>query len=422
MFKLNLKENVEKIILDNGITLLLEKMDYVNSSSVGFFLKSGSRNEKDNENGYSHFCEHMIFKGTERYTKEDISRYFDEMGGYINAYTTHETILVYNKIPYFNIMENINIVTDMFNNSIFDQKELELEKNVILNEINSTMEDPQEKIHEDFMFNIFKNNQLAKPIIGNKDSILNVSRDNIYEFYKNYFSNENIIISVAGNFEKNEIIDFFSNVSFRKGIINSESRAVQNIKGYDWTIMHSEQLHILTGTANFNCDNDIDFFKCGLFNLILGESMSGRLFQKLREELGLCYSVYSFFNKFKYENLFGIYLSILPKNIDITMKHLSEIIKNLKRNGIIKEELEKAKKQKIGELILNYDNIQNRMKRNALLEIRYKRHLSYDYIIELIDKITVEDINNLIKEIFVKENFFTQFLYKKKLKFTEMDF
>ncbi len=150
--------------------------------------------------------------------------------------------------------------------------------------------------------------------------------------------------------------------------------------------------------------------------------MSGRLFTRLREELGLCYSIYSFFNKFKYENLLGIYLSILPQTLEITIKELSKLIKNLKENGITQEELAKAKKQKIGELILNYDNIQNRMKRNAILEIRYEKNLSYNYIIELVNKITVEEINDLISKIFIRENFFTQFLYKKKLKYIELDF
>ena len=184
MFNLNLKNNIEKIKLLNGLTILLENIDYVNSCSVGFFLKSGSRNENRSQAGYSHFCEHMIFKGTNKYSKEQILRCFDEMGGYVNAYTTHEIILVYNKIPYFNLIENIKIVTEMFNNSIFDSKEIDLEKNVILNEINSTKEDPQEKIHEDFMFNIFFDNQLSNPIIGNKESILKAEKDQLYNFYK----------------------------------------------------------------------------------------------------------------------------------------------------------------------------------------------------------------------------------------------
>lgn len=417
-----LKENLEKIRLDNGITLLLEKIDYFNSCAIGFFLKRGSRSEKDNENGYSHFCEHMIFKGTDLYTKEDISRYFDEMGGYINAYTTHESLLVYNKIPYFNIMENIKIVSEMFNNSIFDEKEIELEKNVILNEINSTMEDPHEKIHEDFMSNVFNNSQLGKPIIGNKESILNTKKDNLYNFYKKYFSSENILISIAGNFDREQIIDFFSNISFRNEKISFFDKAIQKNRGSQWTIMQAEQLHILTGTACFDVNNEFDFFKCSLLNLILGESMSGRLFQRLREELGLCYSVYSFFNKFKYENLFGIYISTFPENINITIDELSKLIKNFKENGITEEELNKSKKQKIGELILNFDNIQNRMKRNAILEIRYNEHFSYNQIIELINRISIDDINELIRNIFIQDNFFTQFLYKKRLKHKGLEF
>lgn len=423
MFDIKLKENVEKVELSNGLTLILEKIDYVNSCSIGFFFKTGSRNENKNEQGYSHFCEHMIFKGTNKYTKDQILKYFDEMGGYINAYTTHEIILVYNRIPYFNVIKNISLITEMLNNSIFDNKDIEIEKNVILNEINSSLEDPQEKIHEDFMFNIFYNNQLANPIIGNKESILSTTKDKLYNFYKKYFSSKNTIVSVTGNFDKNQIMDFLSNIDFRKGgEIKPLEKAIQKNRGYTWTILPSEQLHILTGTSFFEIKNYTDFFKCSLLNIILGESMSSRLFTKLREELGVCYSVYSFFNKFKYENLFGIYLSILPKNLKTTIKELSKLIKNLKNNGITSEELEKAKKQKIGELILNFDNIQSRMKRNAILEIKYNKILSYDFTIELINKITIEEINELIKNIFIKENFLTQFLYKERLKYNDLEF
>ena len=294
---------------------------------------------------------------------------------------------------------------------------------MIISEIRSVLEEPQEKIHEDFISNMFKGNSLSSPIIGNEQSINEVPKDVLSNFYKKTFTSENLVISIAGKYNKDEVVNFLNKISFRKNDIKpaTENKAKQTSEKSDFTILPSEQLHIMTGTSQFDMTTE-EYFRCGLLNVIIGESMSSRLFQRIREDLGLCYSIYSYFNKFRYENVFGLYLSILPKNGNKAISEISKIFKEIKKDGVNIKELEQIKTQKIGEIILNYDILQKRMQRSAQFEIKYGRNFTHNEIIKIINQTTIKDMNSLIEKIFIKDNFFSQYLYKKKLDLDQWDF
>lgn len=421
-YDLNLVENLIEHTLDNGIQLLIDKSDNYNSISVGYYLLKGSRDEAPEEAGYSHFAEHMLFKGTPAQNKKDIAVNFDKMSGYVNAYTTHELVVVYNRVPYYYLEETNNLIHDIYHNSIFPENEVQLEKQVIINEIRSEFEDPHEKVHEDFMRNIFPGNTLGLPIIGNEESIKNVKRDELFDFYTRTFDAANLVIIMAGKVDVDKTISLLNGFKFRPGKkISTRVCTDNNNDSHFMSVLPSEQVHIITGTRHVVKSFEKQL-QLGLLNTILGESMSSRLFQKVREDKGLCYLIYTFFNKYRTENLFGLYMSVMPENLNNAIKEVSLVIRELIESGITNEELEQAKNQKIGELILNYDILQKRMSKIAYMKIKYNHIYTFDAIIQIINNTTIDDLNNLVKEIFIKEHFVTQVLYKKKLKYNDWEF
>jgi predicted Zn-dependent peptidase len=414
-------QSLKRFVLKNGLVLLIEELDHFKSTSIGFYLKKGSRDESPSEKGYTHFSEHMLFKGTYKYSKEDIVSIFDSMGGNFNAYTSRELVGVYATVPYFNTKQALELISDIINNSTFNEKELELERNVVLNEINMSLESPQRKIREDFMFNLFQDSALGSPISGNTKSISNVTRDDLFSFYEKNFYSDDIVVVISGKIDFNDIYNYLSSLTFRRDDKNVNKVTLQSSNINAFTTMPSEQIHILTGTTKFNIteENVIDI---QLLNMIVGESMSSRLFQEVRDNLGLCYSIYSYIEKYREESLFAIYVSKLTKDITESISAISNVIKKLIDFGITEEELEKVKQQRVAEIMLNSDKVESRMRRIASYEINYNMLYNEDEIVKKIQDANVDKINSLIKEIFKSENFFTQGLYKESVKIPKWDF
>jgi predicted Zn-dependent peptidase len=417
------ENKIEKFKLANGLTVLVESLNQYQSVSMGLFLKKGSRDESLNEAGFSHFCEHMIFKGTPNKNKKELADLFDAMGGYLNAYTNQETICLYNRVPYYHLMDACEMMFEMFNHSVFDEKEVELERQVILNEINSIYEDPQEKIHEDIMANLFPGQALGFPVIGNVDSVGGVNRNTLYDFYEKSFCSDDLVAVFCGKVDTEKLISFVDKINFRRksavDAINSGS--TQGDDNSFFTKMPSEQLHLIMSTSKFNLDEKL-YFKSGIFNLILGESMSSILFQKIREESGLCYSIYSSISFYRTENVFEIYTSVLPKNALKIIDALNVLISDLKKNGISEDDLIKAKNQKKGEIFLNSDLVSRRMNRIAMMEMRFERIYDQEFIMDIIENTRSSDLESIIKKIFIKENFVIQGLYKNQIKLKSPEF
>jgi predicted Zn-dependent peptidase len=407
------EKGIDKIIFDNGLTLLIDQQPHFHSIAMGFFLNRGSRDESVDEKGYYHFAEHMLFKGTATLKKDQIAKLFDGMGGYINAYTTHENVVLYNRVPDIFFKESLKIMGEMWTSSSFSAEETAPEIDVVLNEINSTLEDPSEKLHEDFQANLFKDQPLGDPITGNPDSIRSITREKMGRFYINNFTAKETIISIAGNVKTDEVIELAGSLNFSLNVPESKQDCQQNQSGNFFTVLPSEQVHIIAGTAGISLDQK-DYIQTTLLNLIFGETMSSRLFQRIREELGLCYSISSFIQRFRTENIFGFYSSIMPKNSERFIAEVSSLIANLIKNGITEEELDQAKKQKTGELILQSDHLQKKMQKNTFMEFRYHKQYDMNDIIAIINSTTRDDINHLIKTIFQQSQFLTQTLYRKK--------
>ncbi len=417
----NTLQTLKRSALSNGLVLLTEELDHFQSTSIGFYLKRGSRDETSNEKGFSHFCEHMLFKGTDKYNKEEIASIFDSMGGSFNAFTSNELVVVYAKVPHFHTKKAIELIYSMINNSQFDNKELELERNVILNEINMSLEDPGDKISEDFTFNLFPDSSLGSPIIGTTESISNVTRDELFSFYEKSFYSDDMVVVVTGKLDFDDLYNYINSLTFRRNSKNTNRLTLQGDNVNSFTIQPAEQLHIISGTTRFNL-NEENVSDIQLLNMIIGQSMSSRLFQEVRDNLGLCYSIYSYVQKYREEALFAIYTSIIPKDLPKAISAISDVIKKLIEFGITEEELTKVKDQRISEIILNSDLLQKRMRKIAMYEISYNKLYDESESVKKIEQATVAKINPLIKEIFISKNFFTQSLYKKSLEIPKWSF
>ena len=285
--------NQKKIILKNGITLLTDQMPQNASTAISFYIMKGSRDEKPNEAGMTHFCEHAVFKGTPTWSKNTLAETLDMMGGKYNAYTANERVCIYNIVPSIYVTKSLSIFCDMVNNSLFDENEINLEREVILNELRMGLEIPQNRINEDFDANAFAGTHLAPPIIGTEESVSRFTADELRDYYHRAFIAENIIVSIAGNFNEDEVISLLENTEFRHGTPPVRTDLQPNVTNpVGWTIMPSEQLHIIAGNSTLRLNFD-GYRLIKVLDTIMGDNMSSRLFQRIREDLGLCYSVHT---------------------------------------------------------------------------------------------------------------------------------
>lgn len=402
--------------LKNGVTLLLEPLSHFSTVSLSFYNKLGSRDETENEAGYSHFVEHMLFKGCEKYSKDFLSSKFDEMGGFVNAYTSKEVVCLYNTVPNYYLEDSIHLMEQMFNRSIFNDKELSLERGVILAELNSTLEDPQDKLWEDFFANLFPNSGLGRPIIGYESTIQEATREKLITFYHKNFTANNLIISIAGNFNPDKIIHLLDDLTFRTNYDcpgNSKEVEITSEK-FGFTKMQSEHVHILTGSVIKQASHELNV-KANVLSTLLGESISSRLFKKVRDELGLCYSISTQTDRMRNEILFSLYFSVELSKYDKAIKAVNEVISELLKYGLKDGELEKLKKQSIGELLLTNDHLSRKVNSNIYYHLLTDDKWNRQKTIEFIESLSEEDIMSMAHEFLDPNKMYTQVLYKKKV-------
>lgn len=402
--------------LKNGATLLLEPLPHFSTVSLAFYNKFGSRDETENEAGYSHFAEHMLFKGNEKYSKDFLSSKFDEMGGFVNAYTSKEEVCVYNTVPNYYLEDSIHLIEQMFNRSIFDDKELSSEKGVILNELNSTLEDPQEKLWEDFYGNLFPNCGLGRPIIGYEPIIQDATREKLLTFYHKNFTANNLIISIAGNFNPDKITHMIEDLTFRTNYDcqNSCKEIKITSEKFGFTKMQSEHVHVLTGSVIKQVSHELNI-KTNILSTLLGDSFSSRLFKKVRDELGLCYNISTQNDRLRNEILFSIYFSVEQSKYNKAIEAVNEVISDLLEHGLKEGELEKIKKQNIGELLLTSDNLSRKMNSNIYYHLLTNNKSNRQKTIEFIENLSEEEIMSLAREFLDSNKMYTQILYKKKV-------
>jgi predicted Zn-dependent peptidase len=393
-----------KDTLTNGIRVVSETLPKSRSVSIGVWVKVGSRHEPEEISGTSHFIEHLFFKGTEKRTAKDIAIEMDSIGGEMNAFTSQETTTYYAKVVDEHLPVAIDILSDILLHSKFDPREMEKERKVILEEIKGVEDTPDDYIHELFTNTVWAGNSLGRPILGTRETIKALKHKDIVSYIDNYYSPKEIVISVAGNFEHARLIELL-NASFGKlargGIAKKEvtpdfTQAIAVKK------KQLEQVQICIGCKGMQYTHE-DRFVISALNTVMGNSMSSRLFQEIREQNALAYSIYSYVTSYRDTGLLTVYAGADPSNALEVIRLVIKEFRKIKDEGITPAEEARVRTQ-IKEACLSLESSTSHMSRLARQEIYFGKYLSMDDIIKGVEKVTAEQVQRLAGQLFTREN------------------
>jgi len=393
----------QKNVLPNGVRVITEKIDYVRSVAMGLWIGAGSRNETKGYEGISHFIEHMFFKGTEKRTARQLAETLEAVGGQLNAFTTKELTCYFAKVLDEDVNLAIDVLNDMFFNSRFDPVEIDKEKNVVLEEIKMYQDSPDELIHDFFSQHVWNNHPLGKPILGAANSINGLNREKVRYYLDNFYTPDQIVLAVAGKIEPEEIL---KRVSVFGDFRRQRKKNNEDLPNAD-TVRKSikkdtEQMHLILGVPGIGQDDD-DIFVLHIINSILGGGLSSRLFQEIREQRGLAYSVYSYHSTYKDSGLFAVYAGTSPNKTEEVIKCTINEMNKLKTEGLLEEDLEKTKAQIKGNLYLGLESVSSRMSRLGKTELSFGRVKTAEEAVEQLEKVTVEDVKRLMERLWIKE-------------------
>ncbi|MEZ4599254.1 MAG: pitrilysin family protein [Syntrophotaleaceae bacterium] len=391
----------QKTVLDNGIRILTQKLPAAHSAAVGFWVESGSRHEKEGQGGISHFVEHLLFKGTSRRTAQDIAKEIDSVGGVLNAFTSQEYSCFYAKVAGRKLPLALDLLNDILLHSVFDLDEIEKERRVILQEILMVEDTPDELVHELFFHALWPDHPLGRPILGTLESVKNLDRKALRNLLKNHYCGSNILVCAAGNVNHDDVVSEirrgFDKLPPGKKILTSPPKTVRHTVRTQKKEL--EQVHICLGSTALPQGHP-DRYACQLLNTALGGSMSSRLFQKLREQRGLAYSVYSYLNSYSDSGALIIYAGTSPEDAPHACGIILKELHQITEHPLSAEELTAAKEHLKGQFLLSLENTENHMTRLARNELYFGRLLGTEEVLERIDKVGSEDILRLAAEIF----------------------
>lgn len=387
----------------NGVRIIVEKIPTVRSVAIGVWIGAGSRYETTETNGISHFLEHMFFKGTKTKNAREIAEAFDSIGGQVNAFTSKEYTCLYAKVLDEKAEYALDLLSDMFFNSVFQDEELKKERNVVLEEISMYEDTPDDIVHELLSVASFGEHPLAYSILGTESTLLEMDRSTLEAYKQELYTPENVVISVAGNASDSlikAIEDHFGTY---------ESESIKPILERP-TIHHNkltrkkktEQSHLCLGFSGLPY-GDERLYDLAVLNNLLGGSMSSRLFQEIREERGLAYSVFSYHTSFIDTGLLTIYAGTAPDQVDEVYETILTTLEDLHENGITAREIDNSKAQLKGNLMLSLESTNSRMSRNGKNELLLQTQRSLDDMIASIEGVTIETVNKLAEDLIDNE-------------------
>ena len=391
---------VAKTALKNGIRILTQKMTHTRSVSMGVWVNVGARDETETESGLSHFIEHMIFKGTRKRSAYQIAKQFDAIGGHTNAFTAMENTCYHARVMDTHTETMVDILSDIFINSIFDPGEIERERPVILQEIGMVEDSPDEYVHVLSGHNFWGEHPLGRSILGTPDNIIRFDAAMLKRFFRRLYQPGRILISAAGNLDHNVLVDLirpaFETIPAGKNF--PRRLRPPDRSGVDFNHRDLEQMHICLSTKGLAI-TDPRRYPFSLLNTIVGGNMSSRLFQEVRERRGLAYSVYSFISSHVDTGMFGFYTGVDPKRARETILLVLDEIVKLKTEPVKKSELKDAVEYTKGSLLLASESADNHMVRNAQNEMHFGGDITLQEIIEKIEAVTVDNILELADEL-----------------------
>ncbi|WP_420796526.1 M16 family metallopeptidase [Alkalihalophilus pseudofirmus] len=394
---------IQKIELDNGVRIMAEAIPTVRSVSIGVWIGTGSRYEEVHENGISHFLEHMFFKGTKKRSAADIAEAFDKIGGQVNAFTSKEYTCYYAKVLDEHAPIAVEVLSDMFFNSEFEAKELQKERNVVLEEIKMVDDTPDDIVHDLLSKAAYGEHSLGYPILGTQDTLKTFDEEALRSYMDRYYTGDHVVISIAGNIT-DEVIqsikDIFKEVKpttyqYEASAPRFQSELITRKK-------ETEQAHLCLAYPGLEIGNK-DVYSLILLNNLLGGSMSSRLFQEIREKRGLCYSVFSYHSSYQDSGMLTVYAGTALEQLDELVVALNQTTRRLCEAGMNEKELQNGKEQLKGSLMLSLESTNSRMSRNGKNELMLKRHRTLDDILAEINNVTLENVNRLAQSLLSTE-------------------
>jgi predicted Zn-dependent peptidase len=392
---------VNKTVLTNGIKILTKRMPHVHSVSMGVWVNVGARDEDLQENGLSHLIEHMIFKGTRKRSAYQIAKEFDAIGGQTNAFTAMESTCYHARVLEAHLATMVDILTDIFLNSVFDAHEVERERPVILQEIGMVEDSPEEYIHLLSGRSFWGDNPLGRSILGSPENIIRFDADAVRGFFQRCYQPERIVIAAAGRLDHQALVDLISPAFERIKPGNGFPQRITPELQPRVALCHRqlEQAHICLSAPGI-ATQDPRRYAFSLMNTIFGGNMSSRLFQEIREKRGLAYSVYSYINSFEDTGMFGTYAGVEPAKAHEVTALLMAGLRRLTRESVSSAELRDAQEYTKGSMLLAAENTDNQMVRLAQGEINFGRHIPLATVVERIEAVQANDIIALAQDLF----------------------
>lgn len=397
--------DIHRELLPNGLLVLSEEMAHIRSISIGIWMKTGSRDEIVESNGISHFVEHMVFKGTKTRSAGDIARQVDSIGGNMDAFTGKETICFNIKVLDEHLPVAIDILSDLILNPTFDPKDIAREKGVILEEIKMDEDNPDYLVHEIFTQNFWKDHPLGKPILGTKETVRSFEQEKLFDFFHQRFSPNNMIISAAGNLNHGRFMELIRNkFADLKPVPNGFHLPAPAVTPRIITRNKKslEQVQLCVGVPSHPISHEKRYVSYVL-NTVLGGGMSSRLFQKIREEQGLAYAIYSDLNPYRDTGCLTVYAGTSLESTRNVVDSVMAEFRELKAQPIPAEELRRAKDQLKGSLMLSLESSTSRMSNLARQQMYFDRFFNMDETIEQIEMVTETEVAEMANQLFDRE-------------------
>ena len=394
----------QKTTLANGLRIVSESIPYMSSISLGIFAGTGSRHETPAEQGVSHFIEHLMFKGTHRRSAKDIAEMVDDVGGQLNAATDRENTCYYIKVLPEHLSLGMDILSDMLLNSKFADVDVEKERQVVLEEISLYEDSPDELIHDLHMNSLWPGHALGRNILGTRETIAAMDRQAILDYRIRHYVPDNLVIAAAGNLTHEQLVElsrlYWADVSGKSQMLVDPTPtfvAARLLQEKD-----IEQLHVCLGTPGVAHDSP-QYYASHVLNTILGGGVSSRLFQSIREDRGLAYSVCSYPSSFRDTGLMTIYAGVSPENSREVIEITNAILSDIRLNGVRPDEIKRAKEQLKAGLMFSMESSASRMSRVGRAEISSREYLSPEKLAAKVDAVSLEQLFELAQPLYQPE-------------------
>lgn len=397
---------VKTIRLKNGLRLVLEYIPHVQSAAMGIWANVGCVNESSEIAGISHFIEHMMFKGTENRTAKEIASDIDKLGGQINAFTGKEATCYYIKTISSNLIKGAEVLVDMLENSQFSDEEMDKERKVIEEEIKMTQDTPDDLAIDEMIELVFKGKPYGNSIIGTPKTLVGIDSKVMKQYFSEQYSLDRMLVSVSGNYDEEALVKFFEDkfLGFKKSNEVINLSGAEYVKGNKVIKKDIEQSHIALGNKGLKLSSD-EYYNLVLLSKVFGGSMSSRLFQNIREQKGLAYTIISMYGNYQEDGYFAIYAGVSHDKIDEALAGIKEELDALLDKGITFEELAMAKEQIKSSFIFGQESVASRMFNNGKHILLTGNVESQEEFIEKVDKVTLDSVQHLINRICHFEDF-----------------